>query len=77
PGGRQKSHKERMKQTIATAPAVPATDKANAALNRIEIPQDAFERISDLITPGSSLIVSDRGMSDETGSDTDFIVEMR
>jgi hypothetical protein len=73
----QKSHKERMKQTIATAPAVPPTDKANAALNRIEIPQDLFERISDLITPGSSLIISDGGMSEETGSDTDFIVEMR
>jgi hypothetical protein len=77
PGDRQKSRKERMERTIATAPAVPPTDKANAALNRIEIPQDAFERISDLITPGSSLIVSDRGMSDETGSDTDFIVETR
>ena len=71
------AHKERMERTIATAPAVPPTDKSNAALNRIEIPQDAFERISDLITPGSSLIVSDRGMSDETGSDTDFILEMR
>lgn len=71
------AHKERMERTIATAPAVPPTDRSNAALNRIEIPQDAFERISDLITPGSSLIVSDRGMSDETGSDTDFIVEMR
>ena len=77
PGDRQKLHKERMERTIATAPEVPPTDKANAALNRIEIPQDAFERISDLITPGSSLIVSDRGMSDETGSDTDFIMEMR
>jgi hypothetical protein len=73
----QKSHKEWIKQTIATTPVVPSTDKANAALNRIEIPQDVFERISDLITPGSSLIVSDRGMSAETGSDTDFIVEMR
>jgi hypothetical protein len=77
PGSSQKSHKERTKQTAATAPVVPSTEKANAALNRIEIPQDVFARISDLITPGSSLIVSDRGMSDETGSDTDFIVEMR
>ena len=71
------AHKERMERTIATAPAVPPTDRSNAALNRIEIPQDAFERISDLITPGSSLIVSDRGISGETGSDTDFIVETR
>jgi hypothetical protein len=77
PGAPQKSHNERMKQTIATAPVVPPTEKASAALNRIEIPQDVFERISDLITPGSSLIVSDRGMSEETGSDTDFIVEVR
>jgi hypothetical protein len=77
PGAPQKSHKERMKQTVATAPVVPPTEKANAALNRVEIPQDVFERISDLITPGSSLIVSDRGMSEETGSDTDFIVEVR
>ena len=49
-------------------------DKANAALDRIEIPQDAIDRISELLTPGSSLIVSDHGISHETGRDTDFIV---
>jgi hypothetical protein len=51
-------------------------DRANAALDRIEIPQDVVERISQLLTPGSSLIVSDSGLSKETGSHTDFIVEM-
>jgi hypothetical protein len=49
-------------------------DKANAALDRIEIPQDTVERISELLTPASSLIVSDNGYSRETGKDTDFIV---
>jgi hypothetical protein len=49
-------------------------NKANAALDRIEIPQDAIDRISELLTPGSSLIVSDYGISHETGKDTDFIV---
>jgi len=49
-------------------------DKANAALERIEIGQDVVDRISDLITPGSSLIISDHGISHETGRDTDFIV---
>src|SRR5262249_15320104 len=49
-------------------------DKANAALERIEIPQDAVDRISELLTPGSSLIISDYGISHETGRDTDFIV---
>ena len=52
-------------------------DKANAALERIEIPQDAVDRISELLTPGSSLIISDHGISHETGKDTDFIVLTR
>jgi hypothetical protein len=30
-----------------------------------------------LLTPGSSLIISDHGISDETGIDTDFIVLTR
>jgi hypothetical protein len=55
------------------APARP-TDKANAALNHIEIPQDTVERISELLTPASSFIISDNGFSNETGKDTDFIV---
>jgi hypothetical protein len=59
-----------------TAPASPRPDDANAALDRIEIPQDSAAQISQLLTPGSSLIVSDYGLSSETGSDTDFIVVM-
>jgi hypothetical protein len=54
----------------------PLPDQANAALDRIEIPQDVVNRISQLLTPGSSLIVSDYGLSRETGNDTDFIVVM-
>ena len=49
---------------------------AKAALDRIAIPQDAIERISDVVLPGSSLIVSDEGASIETGKDTDFVVLM-
>ena len=54
----------------------PSPDDANAALDRIEIPQDVVGRISQILTPGSSLIVSDYGLSRETGTDTDFIVVM-
>jgi lipoprotein-anchoring transpeptidase ErfK/SrfK len=60
---------------IRTVPPTP--DKAGAALNRIEIPKYAAERIAELLTPGSSLIISDYGISDETGADTDFIVLTR
>ena len=50
---------------------------ATEALDRIEIPQEALDRISPLVTPGASLIVSDLGMSGETGKDTDFIMLAR
>jgi len=69
--GDSKQRKAAAKQTAAS---VPSPDKANAALDRIEIPQDAVERISELLTPASSLIISDNGLGDETGRDTDFIV---
>jgi hypothetical protein len=57
---------------LRKGPAMP--DKANAVLERIEIPQDAVDRISELLTPGASLIISDYGISHETGRDTGFIV---
>ncbi|SHH06848.1 L,D-transpeptidase [Bradyrhizobium erythrophlei] len=66
--------KEREVPARQTALPVPLPDEANAALDRIEIPRDTVERISELLTPTSSLIVSDNGYSDETGKDTDFIV---
>ena len=54
----------------------PSSEDANTALDRIEIPPDVVARISQILTPGSSLIVSDYGLSRETGNDTDFIVVM-
>jgi hypothetical protein len=66
--------KERAAPAKRTALSVPSPDKANAALDRIEIPEDTVERISELLTPASSLIISDNALSNETGNDTDFIV---
>jgi L,D-transpeptidase catalytic domain len=57
-----------------TAASVPLPQNANTALDRIEIPQDVVEQLSDLVTPGSSFIVSDYGISHETGEHTDFVV---
>ena len=65
-----------MERIVATPPSVMLPDKANDALDRIEIPQEAIEQISQLLTPGASLIISDYGISHETGKDTDFIVVM-
>jgi hypothetical protein len=47
---------------------------AKTALDRIVIPQDFLERIAGLASPRSSLIISDEGLSSETGKGTDFIV---
>jgi hypothetical protein len=44
---------------------------------RIEIPPEVSEAIAQMITPGSSLIISDQGLGDETGEGTDFIVVAR
>jgi hypothetical protein len=46
-------------------------------LARIEIPPEVTEAIAQMITPGSSLIISDQGLGDETGEGTDFVVVTR
>jgi hypothetical protein len=57
--------------------AIPAdVTAAKAALDRITIGPDDLERISEVVLPGSSLIISDEGASIETGKDTDFVVVM-
>lgn len=48
-----------------------------SVLDRIDIPEDVVERVSEYITAGASLIVSDHGLGNETGLYTDFIVETR
>jgi hypothetical protein len=69
---RRSSSKHMAEVTLASS----SPDRANTAVDRIEIPQDVVERISRLMTPGASLIISDYGLSKETGNHTDFIVEM-
>jgi hypothetical protein len=49
---------------------------AAAALQRIAPTEESLDVISEVVLPGSSLIVSDEGPSRETGKDTDFVVVM-
>lgn len=65
----RKSHREReeiLEQRPSSSPS--------EALNRIDMPTEAIDRISEMMSPGSSLIISDQPMSGETGRDTDFII---
>jgi hypothetical protein len=71
---RARGKKEAPQPTVvATTP--PST--AAQALDRIHLPQEAVDRIAEILTPGSSLLVSDQGASGETGRGTDFIVLTR
>jgi hypothetical protein len=58
----------------STRPAPTNVSAARAALDRISIPPEALEQISEYVSPGSSLIISDEEMSKETGKDTEFVV---
>jgi lipoprotein-anchoring transpeptidase ErfK/SrfK len=63
---------------VVEPPADPTPLETPAeALARIAIPQEAIDYISALIVPGSTLIISDHGLGDETGDGTNFIVVTR
>ena len=47
---------------------------AAEALERVSVPPEARERISELLSVGASVIISDQGLSPETVAGTDFIV---
>jgi hypothetical protein len=65
------------KELVAPEYDVLSPRDPNAALERIAIPEETVTRIMALMSPGASLIISDLGMSHETGRGTDFIVLTR
>ena len=71
--GRKLSRAEQDK-AARFASELAAVPTAAAALDRIELPKSAIDRISELLAVGSALIVSDNPLSDETGLDTEFVV---
>jgi hypothetical protein len=65
---------KRRNEPVNAVAYVPPPQTPQQALARITISQDAIDQIAPLMTPGSSLILSDQGLGDETGEGTDFIV---
>lgn len=67
-------------ENIAVPIPIPKNHSATTAadaLDRIEMPEEARQRISELLWTGASLIVSDNPRSHEMGEYTDFIVLTR
>ena len=72
----------RRRKMAGGAPAemkpLPLPDSPAEALDRISIPADAMARITEALTTGGSIVVSDQGINQgETGEGTDFIVSLR
>jgi hypothetical protein len=64
--------RERIGQAIEPTSTDP--DSAKTALDRIVIPQDTLDRIAAMLSPRSSLIISDEELSAETGNATEFVL---
>jgi hypothetical protein len=73
---KRRTHGKSKEPPPPVAAATPPSTAAQA-LDRIHLPQEAVDRISELLIPGSSLLVSDQAASGETGAGTDFIVLTR
>ena len=82
-GRRDDDERTTRRRKIVGAAAVepkplPVPDSPTEALDRITVPADAMARITDALTTGGSIIVSDQGINaGETGEGTDFIVSLR
>lgn len=73
PGQRRRGYREPPK----VIPSAKAPSDAAEALERIQFPKEAVDRIGELLIPGSSLVISDEGLGRETGRFTEFIVLTR
>jgi lipoprotein-anchoring transpeptidase ErfK/SrfK len=82
----QKNDEDERSSRRRKAAAVPAETKPMPvpntpaeALDRITVPQEVMARISEALTSGGSIVVSDQSINagGETGEGTDFIVKLR
>ena len=73
---RRRSRDREPPKPVVQIQGKPASSAAEA-LDRVQFPQEAVDRISELLIPGSSLVISDTGLGHETGQRTEFIVLTR
>lgn len=79
PGVAKVDNRSRLEKLKAKAQAVPEPVPAvrttpASALERVSMEDSVREQVEDLMKPGSSVIITDHGISNETGQYTDFIV---
>jgi lipoprotein-anchoring transpeptidase ErfK/SrfK len=71
-------HSSRRRRIAGAEITRPEPDSPAEALDRLTVPGDAMTRITEALSTGGSIIVSDQGIAaGETGEGTDFIVSLR
>lgn len=72
------SRRRKIAGAAEIAKPAPEPDSPTEALDRLAIPADTMARITEALSTGGSIIVSDQGIAaGETGEGTDFIVSLR
>jgi hypothetical protein len=73
---KEDGRKPRLEHSLRPALEAPSEPLPSplGVFHRIVMPAEVVERIAALFIPGSSIIVSDNRLSDETGEYTEFIV---
>ena len=74
---RRDSRKRSREPALPPSVHLKPPSSAAEALDRVQMPKQAIERISELMSVGSSLVISDEGLGRETGRGTEFIVLTR
>jgi hypothetical protein len=78
----QDEDKKTLRWTVVSVPStLPAKSQrvANAkeAFDRLEIPKDAVDRISALMSVGATIIITDQGFSRHSSLDSDYMISTR
>ncbi|MFZ5678720.1 MAG: L,D-transpeptidase [Bradyrhizobiaceae bacterium] len=73
----EEAPRRRRGEPVAAIAAAAPPSSPTEALDRLTIPEETMTRIASALAPGGSITVSDRGLGDETGRGTDFIVQLR
>lgn len=73
-----KPKRQRAAQADTADPATPnIPQSADASLARVHLPDDVLERLAEYLKPGSTFMISDLDVSNETGKGTDFVLLTR
>jgi hypothetical protein len=73
----ERSARPRKNAPVQVAEPASAAPSAAEVLDRLVLPQNEMQRVREMLTAGASFMVSDHGISDETGEGTDFVVLTR